>query len=174
MEGEEGEEWREHLHTPSQTGCFLVFSAQADTGILNMTEPTLHAAHKDLGYTHNHTHIQIYTALQTATCTPCIDPAGLSASLWAQILLNHWLIPSCMSCIPSTKPPSFQPFLFLFPPFFLLHLCALFPTPSPPPVPTHPHPLLLPFAFLPPPPPPRRFPSLLPRPPDNSIINWPS
>lgn len=117
---------------------FWRFSARPDTGILNMTEPTLHAAHKE------HTHTHTLTALQTATCTPCMDPAGLSASLWAQILLNRWLIPSCMSCIPSTKPPSFQPFLLfpLFPFFIYVHY---FPPPPlsswPPSLPPSPPPL---------------------------------
>lgn len=135
------------------------YSKSRLTRILNMADLALHMAHKDHSYLHRftHTHTNICTALQTATCTPCIDPAGLSLSLWAQILLNHGLIPCCTPCLLSATPPSLSPLpLFLL---LLLHLTLPFSLCAIPSVS-----ISAPSSLL-------STPSCLQ---DNSIINWPS
>lgn len=76
------------------------YSKSRLTGILNMADPPLHPAHKE-----TQPHAPIHSPLDGHLPPLCIDPAGLSLSLplslWAQLILNHVLIPLCTSCPPS-------------------------------------------------------------------------
>lgn len=120
------------------------YSKSRLTGILNMADLPLHTAHKE-----TQPHARIHSP-PDGHLPPFLHRPSRALSVWAQLLLNHGLIPFCTSC-----PPSLPPFLHV-----LLFTFAFSLLPLPPNLALTPHLLC---SLLPPP-------SCLR---DNSIINWP-